>query len=160
MLDIYKKNVTIDEALQSFHLCREVGIETAAFFMSGHPQETENDFEETVSFAKAANLNYASFNPLTPYPGTGLFNEIKHQLDFSIYPYKNEWKETQVYETFNRRKELFYRRFYMRIDFFTSNVPVMLKNFKQIFIMGFGLLRYLWWDKRFIIGGIKGAGDK
>lgn len=160
MLDIYKKNVKVEDALHALHLCRKVGIETAAFFMSGHPRETEKDFEETLAFAKAANLNYASFNPLTPYPGTGLFNEIKEQINFSIYPYKNEWKEQAVYDNFARRKELFYKGFYMRLKFLLTNIPVMLKNFSQITSMGIALLRYLWWDKRFVISGLKGARDK
>ncbi len=160
MLDIYKKNVRIEDALRALHLCREAGIETAAFFMSGHPEETEKDFEETLAFAKAAKLNYASFNPLTPYPGTGLFDEIKGQLNFSIYPYKNEWKEESVYENFDRRKQLFYKGFYMRFNYFNHNISSMLSNFSQIASMGLSLLRYLWWDKRFVISGLKGARDK
>jgi radical SAM superfamily enzyme YgiQ (UPF0313 family) len=160
MLDIYNKNVKIEDALHALHLCRKAGIETAAFFMSGHPLETEKDFEETLAFAKAAHLNYASFNPLTPYPGTGLFDEIKGQLNFSIYPYKNEWKEDAVYENFDRRKQLFYKGFYMRFNYFNNNISTMINNFGQIANMGFSLLRYLWWDKRFVISGLKGARDK
>lgn len=160
MLDIYKKNIKIDDALHSLHLCRKAGIETAAFFMSGHPQETEKDFEETLAFAKAAKLNYASFNPLTPYPGTGLFTEMKPMLNFSIYPYKNEWKDDAIYENFDRRKQLFYKGFYMRFNYFNSNISSAITNFSQILYMGFGLLRYLWWDKRFVISGLKGARDK
>lgn len=160
MLDIYKKNVSVDEALASFALCRRVGIETAAFFMSGHPEETEQDFFETVDFVKSADLNYASFNPLTPYPGTGLFDEIKDQLDFSIYPYKNEWKAKSMYSDFSRRKEIFYKSFYVRLRFISRNVTVLLKNAGQIIVLGWGMIRYLWGDKRFVISGIKGAQDK
>ncbi len=159
MLDIYKKNVRVEDALAALHLCRAAGIETAAFFMSGHPEETETDFLETVDFAKKAKLNYASFNPLTPYPGTGLFNELKGDIDFSIYPYKNEWKDKAVYATFDRRKEFFYRQFYMRFGFFTNNLNVLLKNTFPLVNMGFKFLRYLWWDKRFIIGGSKTVFD-
>jgi hypothetical protein len=48
----------------------------------------------------------------------------------------------------------------MRLGFFTNNIKVFIKNFSQIFVMGWGLLRYLWWDKRFVISGLKGARDK
>ena len=160
MLDIYQKNVKAEEALVTFHLCRKVGIETAAFFMSGHPLETERDFEETLIFAQKANLNYASFNPLTPYPGTGLFNELKTELEFSIYPYKNEWKNGAVYETFDRRKQSFYRGFYMRFNYFQNNLMPIVRNIHQAFRLATGLLRYLWWDKTFVISGLKGARDK
>lgn len=160
MLDIYKKEIKTEDAIKSLHLCRSAGIETAAFFMSGHPQETEQDFKETLAFAKAAKLNFASFNPLTPYPGTGLFSELKEQLSFSIYPYKNEWKNQSVYENFERRKQLFYNGFYMRLGFVTGNISLVFNNFGQILIMAWGLLRYLWWDKQFVISGLKGRGDK
>lgn len=56
--------------------------------MSGHPEETEQDFQETLAFAKAANLSYASFNPLKPYPGTGMYEEVKSKVNFSVYPYQ------------------------------------------------------------------------
>lgn len=160
MLDIYQKNMKIEDALAALHLCREAGIETAAFFMSGHPKETEKDFEETLAFAKAAKLNYASFNPLTPYPGTGLFEEMKPQLNFSIYPYKNEWKDEAVYQNFDRRKQLFYKGFYMRFNYFNNNISTLVNNFGEVVNMGLGLLRYLWWDKRFVISGLKGVADK
>lgn len=160
MLDIYRKNVNIAEALAALHLCREAGIETAAFFMSGHPQENDKDFEETLAFAKAANLNFASFNPLTPYPGTGLFTEMKENLNFSIYPYKNEWKDASIYDNFEARKERFYKGYYVRFKYLRLNLPVIFNNFGQIITMGVGLLRYLWWDKRFVISGLKGARDK
>lgn len=160
MLNIFQKNVNVVEALASLHLCQKMGIETAAFFMSGHPAETENDFEETLAFAKKAKLSYASFNPLTPYPGTGLFQEIKEQIAFSIYPYRNEWKDELIYDVFSRRKLRFYKAFYLRWGYFSTNSITLLKNAKHIFSMGVGLLRYLWWDKRFVISGIKGAQDK
>lgn len=160
MLDIYKKNVDVGEALKALLLCRKVGIETAAFFMSGHPEETENDFVATLEFAKSANLNYASFNPLTPYPGTSLYVELKEYLTFNIYPYKNEWTNPLVNELFDQRKQRFYRGFYLRYGYIVSNFRTNLKNILQLISMGVSLLRYLWWDKQFVISGLKGAKDK
>lgn len=160
MLDIYRKQVNIDEAKRTFHLCREVGIESAAFFMSGHPDETEEDFNHTVQFARAAQLNFASFNPLTPYPGTSMFTSMAQRIDFSIYPYHNSWKDTGIYDHFDRRKKLFYRSFYLRFNFLKHNAPVLARNLKGFITMGGGLLRYLFWDKKFVIGGLKGPKDK
>lgn len=153
MLNIYKKNVKVEDALRAFQECRNAGIETAAFFMTGHPAETEEDFEETMAFAKAANLNYASYNPLKPYPGTGMYEEVKEAVDFSVYPYKNEWKDPSIGRDYDRRKQLFYKSFYIRMGFFTNNFGVMLRNTGQIIVMGTKMLRYLWWDQKFIIGG-------
>ncbi len=160
MLDIYKKNVKTEEAKESLLLCRQVGIETAAFFMSGHPEEIEQDFLDTLNFAKAANLNYASFNPLTPYPGTGLFDAIRSQIEFSIYPYKNEWKDKAIYDRFDKNKSRFYKGFYLRPSYFVSNIPTLFSNFKSIANLAIDMLRYLFGDKQFVISGLKGARDK
>lgn len=159
MLDIYKKNVNVEEAKVALQMCRTVGIETAAFFMSGHPEEIEQDFQETLAFAKAANLNYASFNPLTPYPGTGLFNELNSLLEFSIYPYKNEWKDKAIYDKFDANKMRFYKGFYLRPKYFIVNSPTFFKNYKQIVQLGAGMIRYLFGDKQFVISGLKGYKD-
>jgi hypothetical protein len=81
-------------------------------------------------------------------------------LNFSIYPYKNEWKDEAIYQNFDRRKQLFYKGFYIRFDYFNNNISTMANNFREVINMGFGLLRYLWWDKRFVISGLKGVTDK
>lgn len=160
MLDIYQKNVKTEDAMEALKQCRKAGIETAAFFMAGHPDELESDFTETLEFAKSANLNYASFNPLTPYPGTPLYNQIKHLIDFNIYPYKNEWKNQAIYDKFDMDKKRFYRGFYMRPLYFAGNLKIFIRNSKQILQLGFDMLRYLFWDKQFVISGLKGAKDK
>ncbi|MEX0812886.1 MAG: radical SAM protein [Chitinophagales bacterium] len=160
MLELYKKNFTLEQSKEAFSLCRKYKIESAAFFMSGHPEETEADFKATVDFAVNSDLNFASFNPLTPYPGTSMFNEMSNQLDFSIYPYKNNWKDESVYKEFARRKKIFYKAFYFRPSYFYLNASALLKNMKEIAGMGFGLIRYILWDKKFVISGLKGAHDK
>lgn len=160
MLSIYKKNFTIEQSLNAFTLCRKYKIESAAFFMSGHPDETEEDFMATVDFAVKSDLNFASFNPLTPYPGTPMFNEMSNDIDFSIYPYKNNWLDKSIYSDFARRKKIFYKAFYFRPSYFFLNASALIKNIKEIFGMGIGLLRYLLWDKKFVISGLKGAQDK
>ncbi|MCF8257364.1 MAG: B12-binding domain-containing radical SAM protein [Flavobacteriales bacterium] len=159
MLDIYRKQVNVDEARAALLLCREAGIETAAFFMSGHPEETEEDFELTVNFARSAKLNFASFNPLTLYPGTAIFREMNGKVNFSIYPYSNDWKDSSIYDDFTRRKKRFYRKFYMRPSFLLSSARLFLSSPASIAQMGIGLMRYLWWDSKFVISGLKGARD-
>jgi hypothetical protein len=65
-----------------------------------------------------------------------------------------------VERNYDRRKQIFYKKFYMRLGFITSNIHILFNNMNQIVGMGFKLLRYLWWDKEFIIGGRKGVLDK
>lgn len=160
MLDLYQKNVNAQQALGALQLCQKYHIETAAFFMSGHPDENENDFKETLHFALNANLNYASFNPLTPYPGTPLFEALQSEINFTIYPYKNEWKNDSVYELFDQRKSIFYKSFYLRPSYWWRSIPLVFHHFKSLANMSYGMLRYLIWDKQFVISGLKGTKDK
>ena len=111
-------------------------------------------------FAISAKLNYASYNPLSPYPGTELYEKMKDQLEFSIFPYKNEWKDKSIYDRFDEQKNKFYRTFYLRPTYFSTNLVTLLSNLNEIVKMGTGLLRYLWFDKKFVISGLKGARDK
>ncbi len=160
MLDMYQKNIVTDEALTAFTICREEGVEAAAFFMSGHPHETEADFIETKKFVTQSDLHFASFNPLTPYPGTPMFEELKQAIEFNIYPYVNEWKDKTIYDDFARRKKIFYKSFYIRPHYFYKNLTSLTKNINDFARYAVGMVRYLLWDSKFVISGLKGMKDK
>ncbi len=155
MLDIYKKNVKVTEALTVFHLCKKHNIETAVFFMIGHPDETEKDFEDTLKFAREAKLSYVSIAPLTPYPGTPLFDELSATINFNIFPYKNEWKNTTMVTAFKERKQRFYKGFYLRPGYLLSSSRIIANNFWEVAYMGFGLLRYIILKKPFLSAELK-----
>jgi radical SAM superfamily enzyme YgiQ (UPF0313 family) len=65
-----KKGLTPDLIRDRHALVRSVGIETALFFLFGHPGETEAEQRETIAFARELDPDFASFNIATPYPGT------------------------------------------------------------------------------------------
>jgi len=160
ILDLYQKNINVEEAIETLLLCRKHGIETTGFFMSGFPEETDEDFNKSIDFAIKAQLTFASVNPLTPYPGTSLYERLKDQLDFSIFPYKNEFKDPQIVENFTKRKKKFYKAFYMRPTYVLSNKKYLIKNFSEIFNHAFGLIKYVFFNGNFVISGLKGAKDK
>jgi anaerobic magnesium-protoporphyrin IX monomethyl ester cyclase len=160
MLDIYRKNTDADESLKALHQCREAGIQTAGFFIAGHPDETEDDFLLTLAFARKARLTFASFGPLTPYPGTAMFDEWKDRIDFSIHPYRNRWKDDGPLLHFDRWKTTFYRDFYFRWAYFADNMRVLFTHLPELTVLAFNMLRYLYGDRRFVIPGIKGPADR
>ncbi|MFM7200930.1 MAG: B12-binding domain-containing radical SAM protein [Myxococcota bacterium] len=45
-------------------------------FITGLPDDTEQSIKELVDFALECNLDFAAFHPLTPFPGTPLFDEV------------------------------------------------------------------------------------
>lgn len=160
ILDLYQKNMDINEAIEILHLCRKYGIETVGFFMSGYPEETEEDFGQTISFARNANLNFASINPLTPYPGTALFERLREDVEFSIFPYKNDFKDKNLAETFADRKKHFYKSFYFQPIYWLRNGVFFLNNFQETFAYAKGLFTYLFLNGGFVISGLKGRKDK
>ncbi len=160
ILDLYRKKVNVKEAKESLLLVRKHGIETSGFFMSGYPQETEEDFIQTVQFAIDSKLTFASFNPLTPYPGTAIFNELKMDLNFSILPYKNEFIDSSLAENFTRRKKIFYKKFYLRPNYILINFKSLIMNFRELYNYTSSMINYLFFKGGFAISGIKGPKDK
>ncbi|MBU2639164.1 MAG: radical SAM protein, partial [Nanoarchaeota archaeon] len=89
ILDNIKKDITLDQARETFKWAREIGIETHAHFMIGCPGETEETLKETIRFAKELNPNTVAFGILTIYPGTELYEQIKKKLP-------NGWDGTEA----------------------------------------------------------------
>lgn len=79
ILDYYKKNIKLEDALRTFKSTKEVGIDILAHFMIGAPDESWETINDSINFAKKSNPDLASFNILTPYPGTELFDDLKRR---------------------------------------------------------------------------------
>lgn len=73
ILRILQKGITIKQAKKAFRLARRAGIETLAYFMIGHPGETEKTVRQTINLAKKLEPDYVHFTPLTPFPATKLY---------------------------------------------------------------------------------------
>jgi anaerobic magnesium-protoporphyrin IX monomethyl ester cyclase len=79
-LALMKKQATLEEGRNAVHLFHEAGIEVAAFFIVGYPQETVSAIEDTFRYALELPLDYISFNVPFPLPGSRLFDRVS-QLD-------------------------------------------------------------------------------
>lgn len=78
-LDMLGKRINLDQARQAIRWCRQEGLVTMALFVLGIPGETVSEARQTIRFARRLNSHYASFFPLTPFPGTKLA-EIAEQF--------------------------------------------------------------------------------
>ena len=70
--------------------CRKKGISISAFYILGFPGDTEKNILNTVNYAKGLNTLNASFNVLTPYPGTEAYGKNEHLIlerDFDKYSF-------------------------------------------------------------------------
>ncbi len=73
MLKLKKLKMNYSEAMRRFH---GEGIAIQGAFVFGFDHENKDVFEETLEFALEAQVDLAQFRPLTPYPGTQLYQRL------------------------------------------------------------------------------------
>ncbi len=66
----YNRNVKENVIEELLSLCKKLNIEVCADFIFGIENETESDCMRTIEYAKELNIEFASFNILSPVPGT------------------------------------------------------------------------------------------
>lgn len=76
ILDMMKKNLTLELIEEKINLIRKVGIEPNGFFILGYPSETIEDIKATIHFAKKLNLKRAHFSNFLPLPGTEITKKL------------------------------------------------------------------------------------
>ena len=130
-----KKDVTSKEIEQAFGLCREVGMNTVAYFMIGTPVErTRQDVLDTIEYSIRLKPDFVMYNILTPFPGTTLYDEGLRDGVLDVQPWTDfmqnptEEFKAQVWNEHFTRDELrellhyAYRRFYWRPRFVVRNL--------------------------------------
>jgi radical SAM superfamily enzyme YgiQ (UPF0313 family) len=79
---VYKDfNLTGDALIQQLRKFREHGIHVLGSFIFGLPSDTAATFEATTVLAQAADVSFAQFVLLTPFPGTIDFEKWEKSLD-------------------------------------------------------------------------------
>ncbi len=109
-VDALKKGLSLDQIREQHALVRRCDIETAMFFLIGHPGETPAEQRATIDFACALEPDYASFNIASPYPGTR-FHEVAGPFDEPFPAFDCSSHELHDLER-TRRRAL--REFYFR----------------------------------------------
>ncbi|MCB9793993.1 MAG: radical SAM protein [Alphaproteobacteria bacterium] len=139
-----KKDVTAAEIEHAFKLCREVGINTVAYFMIGTPTERSyEDVMDTIDYSIRLDPDFVMYNILTPFPGTTIYDEGLRDGVLDIEPWKkfmaepDEHFKAQVWDEYFTRAELrdmlnlAYRRFYWRPKFVVRNL-MQIKSPKDL----------------------------
>ena len=70
LLKVIKKDITVEETIRAFSLCRANGIRTFANILLNLPGETESDLILTHRLLKKIKPTYVSVSVTQPYPGT------------------------------------------------------------------------------------------
>jgi hypothetical protein len=80
--DIYKDfNLAGQDLVNRLRAFREHGIHVLGSFIFGLPSDTPATFAATADLAEQANLTFAQFVPLTPFPGTIDFEAWAKKVD-------------------------------------------------------------------------------
>ncbi len=152
VLDIMKKNQTIEDVRQAFRNARQAGLETIGFFIFGLPGENEETMEDTIKLALELDPDLANFMIAAPFPGTELYqmildggNLFSHDWrDFAIHDEKARFEIGEVTaELVERKWHEAYRRFYLRpgrilrkglTSEFWKRLPTYLADARRFFV--------------------------
>ncbi|HDP80655.1 MAG TPA: B12-binding domain-containing radical SAM protein [Spirochaetes bacterium] len=69
ILDLVKKNITLEKCRRAVELCKEVGMEPMTSYILGLPGETPETVKKTLEFARKLSPMYG-YHILAPFPGT------------------------------------------------------------------------------------------
>lgn len=135
LLDLIKKDHTLDQARNAVKLTREAGIETVAAFMLTLPTETAVETEQTIQFGLEIDPDYVYWLTTTPYPGTPLYDtalsggtiinsDWQHYTVFNDIVYVPNGREP---EEIKKKLRSAYRRFYLRPSYLARRMKSFAK---------------------------------
>jgi len=119
-----------DRQRQFIALCRELGIRTVAGFMIGFPDDTVKSIRRVLNYAKMLNPTFANFNIVTPYPGTGFYEEVKDQIIDRDYSHYSVYRPVLACRSLSgpELQQLHakcFTSYYFRIPYLQQNAPLL-----------------------------------
>ncbi len=81
ILDFIGKGITPQQSMGAVKTAKKAGLRAFGSFIIGFPDETREEVETTIRFAKKVGVDFAQFTVATPYPGTRLWQyAVEHSL--------------------------------------------------------------------------------
>jgi len=154
ILNILKKGITLKQVEDAFRITKEIGIQTAAYFMIGSPTETREDILQTIKFMKKINPDYAHITITTPFPATNLYimAQAEGVLTADVWHDFAENPEPgfvpPIWEKILSRAELLtllkgaYRSFYFRPSYILKRI-LQLESLGELFRKAGGAFKLL-----------------
>jgi radical SAM superfamily enzyme YgiQ (UPF0313 family) len=157
VLDAIHKRTTKEMQIRFMENCRKLGLLVNGCFMIGLPNETKEDIEKTIEFAKFLNPDTAQFYPLMVYPGTEAYEWAKKNgylttEDFSKWLTPEGLHTTTVSYPWLNSKEMVElcdkarREFYLRpsyIFYKILQIAIHPEEWKRNFMAAKNLFKYL-----------------
>ncbi len=134
----YRRAPIKDDRQRDFVIrCRELGIRTVAGFMVGFPEDTQQSIYDVLNYARKVNPTFANFNIVTPYPGTGFFEEVKEQVadfdysKYSVYQPVMRYEHLTADDVSRLHGECF-SKFYFRSRYFVENAHLLWPSWQRL----------------------------
>lgn len=143
VLDFYQKGFKASDILERVAWVKRSGMQAAGFFLIGAPVETEEDIIANIRGLREVALDFIIVSKLTPYPGTPLFERVKSDMDFNLFPYRNVFKNPVKEEDMLKTEKRLYRAFYFRWRSPGVLLRVMLSDLGAFFSAGVLFLKFL-----------------
>jgi radical SAM superfamily enzyme YgiQ (UPF0313 family) len=78
------KHTTVEMNQKAIEICRANGVELAAYLIVD-PDFDRDDFKRLTEYVARNNLTHPVFTILSPFPGTDLYDEVKHKLTCNTF---------------------------------------------------------------------------
>ena len=139
VIDYYKRKLRLEQIEKAFRLAKKIGLKTMAHFIVGAPIDSIETIRDSVRLAIKLNPTLATFNILTPYPGTAVYDEIKknnlmHAEDWnSIDQSGSSVLKTKYLSAKELEKEMAraYKRFYYRPRYIAGRI-IRMRGYRDI----------------------------
>lgn len=95
-----RTGITIQNIVNAFDICFDVGVKTIAGFMVGLPTETEKDIEMSIELAKRIPATQFRVSNYVPYAGTDLYR-LAIERGFKVPENLETWAEIGDYKRVN-----------------------------------------------------------
>ena len=83
-----KRNTTPEMTRKVVNMLHDRGISIFGGIIIGYPGETKTMVRETIQFARSLNLTCMQFTPITAFPGTQFYEEMKEAGRITTHNYK------------------------------------------------------------------------
>jgi radical SAM superfamily enzyme YgiQ (UPF0313 family) len=134
ILKVIQKNTTVKRVKQVVQWTKDANMEVLAYFMIGHPTETEADIQDTIRLVNQLNPHYAHFTIFCPYPATASYLKglesgiIQRDMwrEFAADPHEDFelpfWEENFSGDELRQLLVEVYKSFYLRPGYIVRNV--------------------------------------
>ncbi|MBN2137993.1 MAG: cobalamin-dependent protein [Sedimentisphaerales bacterium] len=138
ILDLIKKNVTLQQIEKTVVETKKAGLRTRGFFIIGHFTETRESILETIKFMKKMPLDDFHFTTFTPLPGTAAY-EMADQYGTLDKTWSRMNMQYPVFvpngltpEDLEHYSKLAYRTFYFRPRIILGYLLILLRYPRNI----------------------------